>query len=78
MALYFDEKAVKKAKPNQVFETEHEPGKKVSHSGIYVCTGCGQERALNAGDPFTTQNHKQHSPDQGEIRWKLRVYAETE
>lgn len=77
MALYLDEQAVKKAKPHQVFETEHAPGRTVPHSGIYVCTGCDKERACNEGDPFPPQNHHQHSSTQGEIRWKLRVYAET-
>lgn len=59
-------------------DNEYKPGTKVPYSGIYACTGCGQERALSEGDPLTTQNHRQHNQGQGDIRWKLRLRAETE
>ena len=59
-----------------VFDNEYGPGEVVPHSGIYRCMGCGREIASNEGDPFPPQNHHQHSPSQGRIRWKLVVYAD--
>lgn len=78
MAWYVDNAHLKKAQHQDHWDNEYKPGTKVPYSGIYGCTGCGQERAMNEGDPFTTQNHRQHNASQGDIRWKLRLRAETE
>ena len=58
------------------FDHEYVPGASGPHSGIYRCTACGDEVACNAGNPLPPQNHKQHNPQQGAIRWKLLVYAQ--
>ncbi len=57
--------------------TAYTPGDEVPVSGIYRCTGCRKEITSNAGDPFPPQNHHQHSPSQGAVRWKLNVRTNT-
>jgi len=59
------------------FDKHHSPGASTPHSGIYRCEGCGHEIASNAGNPLPPQNHHQHSTNQGLIRWRLIVYAQT-
>lgn len=73
MALYLDEKHVNKAKPSNAFSKEWKPGETPDHAGIYRCAGCGDEIASNKGIKLPSQNHKQHSTSQGEIRWQLLV-----
>ncbi len=62
---------------DKAFDTIHTPGSATPHSGIYRCEGCGEEIASNAGNPLPPQNHHQHSPNQGLIRWRLSVYAQS-
>lgn len=57
--------------------TTYHAGEEVPVSGIYRCLGCGREDACNHGDPFPPQNHHQHTPAQGQIRWRLNVRANT-
>jgi len=57
------------------FDEVHTPGTRAKYSGIYRCIGCGHEDACNAGNPLPPQNHHQHKPSQGHIRWKLNVCA---
>lgn len=52
------------------------PGANTPHSGIYRCEGCSKEIAANQGNPLPPQNHHQHRPAQGTIRWRLVVYAQ--
>ena len=54
------------------------PGQECENSGIYRCETCGDEIASNKGNPFPPQNHHQHSPGAGPIRWKLIVYAQSQ
>ena len=62
---------------NVAFDTELAPGTRVPNSGIYRCMGCNREIAANeGGDPLPPQNHHQHAPAQGRIRWKLTVFAQ--
>jgi len=60
---------------HQAFDTISSPGVQTPYSGIYRCDGCGSEIAANAGNPLPPQNHHQHNPSQGAIRWRLIVYA---
>ncbi len=60
----------------QRFDTAHPPGTKAPYSGIYICTNCRDEAACNAGDPLPPQNHRQHAPQKGDIRWKLLVQTQ--
>jgi hypothetical protein len=59
-----------------VFDRTNGPGSATPFSGIYRCEGCGREIAANEGAPMPPQNHHQHSPQQGSVRWKLIVWAD--
>jgi hypothetical protein len=61
---------------NSMFDAIHTPGTPTPTSGIYGCTGCGKEVASNAPNPLPSQNHHQHGPSQGLIRWRLYVEAQ--
>lgn len=70
---YYKYPAAVQQHQDQLFDKLHTPGTPVPHSGIYRCAGCAKEIAANAPDPFPPQNHHQHSPTQGTIRWQLTV-----
>lgn len=77
MALYKDLTHLSEAETGrEAFDKEWKPGETPPHAGIYRCAGCGDEIASNKGIQLPSQNHKQHSPIQGAIRWKLLVYAQ--
>lgn len=61
---------------NSVFDTEYKPGETCEYEGIYKCTGCGKEVTIAGGKTIPPQNHHQHTPAQGNIRWQLFVYAQ--
>lgn len=61
---------------NEWWRTTYHPGDMVPVSGIFRCAGCGHEVCCNKADPFPPQNHHQHTPSQGKIRWSLNVRAE--
>ena len=61
---------------NEAYDTLHSPGDTCANSGIYRCESCGDEIASNKGNPFPPQNHHQHAPGSGPIRWKLIVWAQ--
>ncbi len=56
------------------FDTTHSPGIAAPHPGIYRCTACGDEIAIAGGHILPPQNHRQHDPAKGAIRWQLLVY----
>ncbi len=58
------------------YDKTFEPGTIALNSGIYRCTNCGDEDACNKGKPLPPQNHRQHNPANGPIRWKLLVFAQ--
>lgn len=51
------------------------PGTIATNSGIYRCAICGDEIAVNKNTPLPPQNHHQHAPNLGPIRWQLIVFA---
>jgi hypothetical protein len=57
------------------FDQLHAPGTAAPHSGIYRCEGCGHSIASNLANPLPPQNHHHHSPAQGQIRWRMIVWA---
>ena len=59
---------------HDAFDATHPPGTVMVNSGIYKCTGCGDEIAANKGNPLPPQNHHQHA-NSSPIRWKLTVCA---
>jgi hypothetical protein len=58
------------------FDSVHQPGSVTPFSAIYRCMGCGREIVSEENRPFPPQNHHQHTPAQGSIRWKMAVYAD--
>jgi hypothetical protein len=62
---------------NEWWRTVYSTGDNVPVSGIYRCLGCKREITSNKNDPFPPQNHHQHSPNQGSVRWKLNVRTNT-
>jgi transcriptional regulator with XRE-family HTH domain len=62
---------------DDMFDQIHNPGEKVTYSGIYRCVGCGKEISHNASVSLPPQNHHQHKPSGGAIRWQLLVWAVT-
>lgn len=75
MALYKYPTFLTQNKSN-VFDTIHNPGDAAPYSGIYRCPGCRKEVASNYGQPLPPQNHHQHQPGLGAVRWQLIVIAE--
>lgn len=75
MALYKDPGFLSQS-GDAAFDTTYKPGTAAPYSGIYRCCGCAYEVASNATQPLPPQNHHQHPPAAGEIRWQLIVYAE--
>ena len=77
MALYKNGQHLTKSE-DAAFDKDHKPGDAAPHSGIYRCTGCGREEASNQHQPLPPQNHHQHGQTQGQIRWRMLVYASKE
>jgi hypothetical protein len=75
MALYQDQKHVTKT-TDAAFTPDYKPGQTPPHSGIYKCLGCGHEVVAEEDRSFPSQNHRQHTTQQGLIRWQLLVYAD--
>jgi hypothetical protein len=61
--------------PHDTFDAAEAPGTVVNNSGIYRCTGCGDECACNKGNPLPPQNNHQHAQRDVPIRWQLLVCA---
>lgn len=61
---------------DQTFDEIHKPGQKAIRSGIYRCMGCHREVTSEQGNSLPPQNHHTHSAQQGDIRWKMIVYAD--
>ena len=77
MAMYNYDEFLTRSQ-DRAFDGESAPGTAAPYSGIYRCSGCGREVASNSPQPLPPQNHHQHSPYQGAIRWRLIVYADGE
>lgn len=56
-----------------MFDREFAPGQPVDFTGIYKCVGC--DREITADRIFPPQGHHEHQLEQGEVRWKLLVWA---
>ncbi|AYR26306.1 protein L [Herbaspirillum rubrisubalbicans] len=73
MALYKNGSLLKQT-DDKAFDALHNPGHAAPHPGIYRCIACGDEIAIAGGHVLPPQNHAQHSPSQGQIKWQLLVY----
>lgn len=74
MAFFVDGNAVSQITYTEPFEVEYKPGDIGLLSGIYHCTGCGDEIAHNGGNTLPPQNRHQHASVRP-IRWKLLVMS---
>lgn len=74
MAQYKDASYLTQSR-HSAFDVLSSPATIAANSGIYRCEGCGREIAANKGNPLPPQNHHQHSPGQGTIRWRMIVFA---
>jgi hypothetical protein len=74
MAQYKDPSYLKQSQ-HEAFDFIHRPGQSPTNSGIYRCEGCGDEVACNKHQPLPPQNHHQHAQHQGDIRWRMIVFA---
>ena len=59
--------------PNAAFDAVLSPATPAPHSGIYRCEVCGMNEVSTLGHPLPPQNHHQHAPNLGPIRWRLAV-----
>jgi len=75
MAWYKYQDFVKKSN-SEAYDKVHSPGVAAPFAGIYRCAGCGREIGIAYGHTLPPQNHHEHSPSQGAIRWQLLVYAD--
>jgi hypothetical protein len=57
------------------FDALFNPGAIAVNAGIYRCTVCGDEIAVNKNTLLPPQNHHQHAPRAEPIRWQLIVFA---
>ena len=73
MALYKQGQRLTQSN-DSAFDSVHAPGTAAPHPGIYRCTSCGDEIAIAGGHTLPPQNHKQHNPGAGQIKWQLLVY----
>jgi hypothetical protein len=75
MAYYRDANSLTQLR-SEMFDIEYSPGQSVIHAGIYKCTGCAREIAAN--ETFPPQDHHEHRALEGDVRWKLLVWAQAE
>jgi hypothetical protein len=58
---------------NPSFDLTFGPGHHVPCAGIFRCTGCGTEIALEGIGFFPDRDHHKHDLKQGAIGWRLVV-----
>ena len=58
---------------NASFDLTFQPSAFVPCGGIFRCTGCGTEIALEGIGIFPDRTHHKHSPAQAAIQWQLVV-----
>lgn len=76
MALYKYQNYLSTNK-NKTFDLPLQPSAFVPCGGIYKCTGCGTEVALEGVGLLPDRSHHKHSPVQGQIQWQLIVATES-
>ena len=55
------------------FDKTYSPGDPTPDPGIYKCIVCGDEIGIAKGHTLPPQNHHQHRPGLGSIKWQLIV-----
>jgi hypothetical protein len=76
MPIFYKHSEFLKQSNHAAFDALHEPGAPTPYSGIYRCEGCGRFEASVKPHPLPPQNHHQHTPQQGRIRWRLAASHE--
>lgn len=76
MALYKYQNYLTVSK-NGGFDAVLQPSAFVPCAGIYRCTGCGNEVALEGVGLLPGRDHHPHAPAQGQIQWQLIVATVT-
>lgn len=61
---------------NQAYDELHSPGNSAPNAGIYRCVVCSDEIGIAKGHTLPPQNHHQHAPGSGPIKWQLLVFAQ--
>ncbi len=61
---------------HSAYDSLFTPGSTAENPGIYRCAVCGDEIAIAKGHTLPPQNHHQHRPGLGAIRWQLLVFAQ--
>ena len=59
------------------FDLDFKPGAFIPSGGIYRCTGCGTEIAVEGVGVFPDRTHHVHTPAQGPLAWRLVVASES-
>ena len=59
------------------FDVLYNPGSVPAYSGIFRCNGCGHEVVGEHTRSLPPQNHHQHSPAQGSIRWQMTAHPQS-
>jgi hypothetical protein len=75
MAMYKEAEYLTKS-GDVAFDKDHRPGAPTPFSGVYRCMECGREVVSTQSHPMPPQNHHQHTPARGTIRWRLIVFAD--
>ena len=57
------------------FDVVFQPSSFVPCAGIFHCTGCGVEIALEGTGLFPDSRHHAHRPAQGPVHWQLSIAA---
>jgi hypothetical protein len=61
------------ARKDSAFDLTFQPSAFIPCGGIFRCTGCGTEIALEAIGVFPDRQHHSHRPAQGPVAWQLVV-----
>lgn len=74
MALYKHGQQLAQSQ-HQAFDALLTPGTTAANAGVYRCAVCGDEIGIAKDHTLPPQNHHQHPPGHGPIRWRLLVCA---
>jgi hypothetical protein len=75
MAVY-KEKNYLGQNDDSAFDKDYNPGAQAPLAGIYRCMGCHREIGFAGGSTLPPQDHHTHALLQGDVRWRLIVWAD--
>jgi hypothetical protein len=71
--LYYKNGAFLTQENGAEYDAGHQPGAATPFSAIYRCEVCGLSCTSVLPHPLPPQNHHEHKPGSGPIRWRLIV-----